>query len=86
MKFGVVNKSTILNRFDLHILHRNITHLAKNKHNTRYFERWGGVEEPQVLLHYDYDNVKVVFKSEIQRWALFPPEPPPPSSCKILLV
>ena len=27
MKFGVVNKSTILNRFDLHTLQRNITHL-----------------------------------------------------------
>ena len=28
MKFGVVNKSTILNRFFLHTLQRNITHLA----------------------------------------------------------
>ena len=28
MKFGVVNKSTILNRFILHTLQRNITHLA----------------------------------------------------------
>ena len=28
MKFGVVNKSTILNRFVLHTLQRNITHLA----------------------------------------------------------
>ena len=28
MKFGVVNKSTILNRFVLHILQRKITHLA----------------------------------------------------------
>ena len=28
MKFGVVNKSTTVNRFVLHILHRNITHLA----------------------------------------------------------
>ena len=27
MKFGVVNKSTILNRFVLHTLQRNITHL-----------------------------------------------------------
>ena len=27
MKFGVVNKSTILNRFVLHFLQRNITHL-----------------------------------------------------------
>ena len=28
MKFDVVNKSTILNRFVLHTLQRNITHLA----------------------------------------------------------
>ena len=28
MKFGVVNKSTILNRFVLHTLQRNFTHLA----------------------------------------------------------
>ena len=28
MKFGVVNKSTTLNRFVLHTLQRNITHLA----------------------------------------------------------
>ena len=28
MKFGVVNKSTILNRFVLRTLQRNITHLA----------------------------------------------------------
>ena len=28
MKFGVVNKSTILNRFVLHTLERNITPLA----------------------------------------------------------
>ena len=27
MKFGVVNKSTILNRFVFHTLQRNITHL-----------------------------------------------------------
>ena len=28
MKFGVVNKSTTVNRFVLHNLQRNITHLA----------------------------------------------------------
>ena len=28
MKFGVVNKSTILNSFVIHTLQRNITHLA----------------------------------------------------------
>ena len=28
MKFGVVNKSTTVNRFVIHTLQRNITHLA----------------------------------------------------------
>ena len=28
MKFGVVNKSTIVNKFVLHTVQRNITHLA----------------------------------------------------------
>ena len=28
MKFGAVNKSTSVNRFVLHTLHHNITHLA----------------------------------------------------------
>ena len=28
MKYGVVNKSTTVNRFFLHTLQRNITHLA----------------------------------------------------------
>ena len=34
MKFGVVNKSTIVNRFVLHTLQRNITHLAVITHKT----------------------------------------------------
>ena len=34
MKFGVVNKSTTLNRFVLHTLKRNITHLAVITHKT----------------------------------------------------
>ena len=39
MKFGVVNKSTTVNRFVLHTLQRNITHLAVITNNrTRYFE------------------------------------------------
>ena len=28
MKFGVVNKSTIVNKFVFHTVHRNFTHLA----------------------------------------------------------
>ena len=43
MKLGAVNKSATANRFVLHTLLRNITHLAvivqKNKHDTRNFER-----------------------------------------------
>ena len=35
MKFGVVNKSTILNRFVLHTLQRNITHLAVTTRKTK---------------------------------------------------
>ena len=35
MKFGVVNKSTILNRFVLHTLQRKITHLAVITQNER---------------------------------------------------
>ena len=56
MKFGVVNKSPTVNRFVLHTLQRNITHLAvitrhKNKHKTRYFERWGETgKEPKFRL------------------------------------
>ena len=34
MKFGVVNKSTTVNRFVLHTLQRNITHLAVITHKT----------------------------------------------------
>ena len=34
MKFGVVNKSTTVNRFVLHTLQRNITHLAVITRNT----------------------------------------------------
>ena len=34
MKFGAVNKSTTVNRFVLHSLQRNITHLAVIKRKT----------------------------------------------------
>ena len=44
MKFGVVNKSTILNRFVLHTLQRNITHLAviTRKTNIKFGNLKGG--------------------------------------------
>ena len=34
MKFGVVNKSTTVNRFVLHTLQRNFTHLAVTTRKT----------------------------------------------------
>ena len=48
MKFGVVNKSTILSRFVLHTLQRNNTHLAVITRKTNIKldilkgEKWGG--------------------------------------------
>ena len=54
MKFGVVNKSTSVNRFVLHTLQRNITNLAvitrKKKHKTLYFER-GELEKSRKLAY-----------------------------------
>ena len=52
MKFGVVNKSTTVNIFVLHILHRSITHLAIITRKTniklgRYFEKGGTGKEPK---------------------------------------
>ena len=46
MKFGVVNKPTILNRFVLHTLQRNITHLAviTRKTNVKLGILKGGVK------------------------------------------
>ena len=52
MKFGVVNKSTILNRFVLHTLQRNITHLAviTRKTNIKLGILKGGTgKEPKAL-------------------------------------
>ena len=55
MKFGVVNKSAILNRLVLHTLKRNTTRLAvitQDKHKTRYFERGETGKEPMDLFHF----------------------------------
>ena len=49
MKFGVVNKSTTVNRFVLHNLQRNITHLAIITRNTNIklgiLKKKGGLEK-----------------------------------------
>ena len=53
MKFGVVNKSTTVNRFVLHILQRNNTHLAviTRKTNIKLGILKGGTgKEPTFLL------------------------------------
>ena len=52
MKFGMVNKSTTVNRFVLHTSHRNITHLAiiRRKTNIKLgiLKRGGGTgKEPK---------------------------------------
>ena len=54
MKFGVVNKSTPVNRFVLHTLQRNITHLAVITRKTNIklgFLKGGGTgKEPKIYL------------------------------------
>ena len=52
MKFGVVNKSTILNRFVLHTLQRKITHLAviTRKTNIKLGNLKGGKLEKSLVL------------------------------------
>ena len=54
MKFGVVNKWTILNRFVLHTLQRNITHLAviTRKTNIKLGVLKGGKLEKNSLVNY----------------------------------
>ena len=50
MKFGVVNKSTTVNRFALHTLQRNITHLAVITRKTNIkpgFLKGGTGKEPR---------------------------------------
>ena len=48
MKFGVVNKSTIVNKVVLHTVQRNITHLAVITHKTNIklgILKGGGLEK-----------------------------------------
>ena len=62
MKFSVVNKSTILNRFVLHTLQRNITHLAviTREPNIKLVILKGGeLEKSQVLLIPYNGNTKI---------------------------
>ena len=57
MKFGVVNKSTTVNRFVLHTLQRNITHLAVITRKTNIKlgilkGGWGGELEKSPMMGY----------------------------------
>ena len=56
MKFGVVNKSKILNRFVRHTLQRNITHLAviTRKTNIKLGISKGGNRKRAVVLKVFY--------------------------------
>ena len=60
MKFGVVNKSTIVNRFVLHTLQRNITHLAVITRKTNIklgiLKGGGGLEKSRFLLRNDKNS------------------------------
>ena len=54
MQFGVVNKSTIRNRFILHTLQRNITHLAVTTRKTNIklgILKGGELEKSQFFEH-----------------------------------
>ena len=58
MKFGVVNKSTTVNRFVLHTLQRNITHLAVITRKTNIklgILKGGGELEKSQKVSHDYD-------------------------------
>ena len=52
MKFGVVNKSTTVNRFLVHTLQRSITHLAviTRKTNIKLGSLKGGLEKSRNLV------------------------------------
>ena len=69
MKFGVVNKSTTVNRFFLHTLQRNITHLAVITHKTNkdsVFWKGGTGKEP-IYIPWLFFFVKVDLMAERRR-------------------
>ena len=62
MKFGVVNKSITVNRFVLHILQRNITHLAviTRKTNIKLDILKGGELEKSQIVKTEKNMIKNV--------------------------
>ena len=61
MKFGMVNKSTTVNRFVLHTSHRNITHLAiiRRKTNIKLGILKGGGELEKSQKFVQENDVKI---------------------------
>ena len=58
MKIGIVNKLTIMNRFVLHTLQRNITHIAvitrKTNINIDILKGGGKVEKSHKMLRFTF--------------------------------
>ena len=75
MKFGVVNKSTTVNRFVLHTFQHNITHLAvitrKSNIKLGILKRGGGVNWKRADGPFYNEAIFVTIG------ALFPSPPPP---------
>ena len=63
MKFGMVNKSATVNRFVLHTLHRNITHLAiiTRKTNIKLGILKGGGNWKRALVRYKRNSLFFLF-------------------------
>ena len=64
MNIGVVNKSTILNRFVLHTLQRNITHLdvITRKTNIKLGILKGGGELEKSQIGFVLDHMRTITK------------------------
>ena len=78
MKFGVVNKSTTVNRFVLHTLQRNITHLAVITRKTNIKlgilkgggGNWKRAEPPSRLLKHFLSQVRstICSRAAVAEW------------------
>ena len=68
MKFGVVNKSTTVNRFVLHTLQRNITHSAvtTRKKNIKLGILKGGGTGKEPLLNVSFTKELILLKKAME--------------------
>ena len=67
MKFGVVNKSTSVNRFVLHTLQRNITHLTVITRKTKIklgILKKGGTRKEPIIFTFRIKKKKFVANSK----------------------